>query len=154
MAVYAFTQWRGASTASLQHLPILALQQTKGDWLRYRPEKHQITLINFWSPDCPPCIAEIPALNLLQEWLGGDGFTVLGIAVAGNTPRAVAKAGSRYGIVYPVYLDNSGEAARLLGGITLTPTSLLVNAHGRVVGRYVGVISLPVILWRLLWMPH
>jgi hypothetical protein len=38
------------------------------------------------------------------------------------------------------------------GRVTLTPTSLLVNGQGRIVGRYVGAISLPVILWHVLWM--
>ncbi len=152
IGVYAFTQWRGAAVAPPRQLPVLALQSPNGQWLDYRPSSGRVTLINFWSPDCPPCVAEIPALNWLQGRLNGAHFTVLGVTVAGNTPKAVEQAKSRYGITYPVYADSSGEASRLLGGVILTPTSLLVNGQGRIVGRYVGAISLPVILWHLLWM--
>jgi hypothetical protein len=55
---------------------------------------------------------------------------------------------------YPLYVDKNGAAAQILGGVTLTPTSLLINHKGQIVGRYVGAISLPVVVWRLLWMSH
>ncbi|MBU2767417.1 redoxin [Acidithiobacillus ferrivorans] len=152
VGVYVFTQWRGSAATPPKQLPVLVLQSPSGQWLDYQPRSGEVTLINFWSPDCPPCVAEIPVLNGLQKWLGGAHFTVLGVAVAGNAPIVVAQAKSRYGIIYPVYVDSSGGVSRLLGGVTLTPTSLLVNGQGRIVGRYVGAISLPVILWHLLRM--
>jgi len=152
IAVYAFTQWRGDATTVPQQFPALMLQNTQGRWLHYQPTPGQITLVNFWSPDCPPCIAEIPALNTLQNWLGSKKFTVLGIAVAGNAPQAVAQARAHWNISYPLYVDGDGGASRLLGGVTLTPTSLLINGQGHIVGRYVGAISLPVVVGRLLWM--
>lgn len=151
LGVYAFTQWRGAAPGpSPRTLPVLALETPAGAALQYTPPPAQVQLINFWSPDCPPCIAEIPALNWLQETLAGRHFTVLGVAVAGTTPPALRQAALRYGIHYPLFLDGSGKAAQTLGGVVLTPTSILVNGQGRVVGRYVGAISLPVVLWRLL----
>jgi len=151
LGVYAFTQWRGAASGPPpRSLPALTLETPAGVALQYTPPPAQVQLINFWSPDCPPCIAEIPALNLLQKALGGRHFTVLGVAVAGTAPPALRQAALRYGIHYPLLLDGSGKAAQTLGGVVLTPTSILVNGHGRVVGRYVGAISLPVVLWRLL----
>jgi thiol-disulfide isomerase/thioredoxin len=153
--VYVWTQWRGASdVATPATLPVLTLQKLDGQWVRYHPGANQVTLINFWSTDCPPCIAEIPALNWLQQWFGGAGFTVLGVAVAGNTPQAIAAARARFAMDYPLYADKNGAAAQILGGVTLTPTSLLINPKGQIVGRYVGAISLPVVVWRLLWMSH
>ncbi len=153
--VYVWTQWRGESSAVIPAtLPVLTLQKLDGQWIRYLPGKNQVTLINFWSTDCPPCIAEIPALNWLQQWFGGSGFTVLGVAVAGNTSHAISVARSRFAMNYPLYADKDGAAAQILGGVALTPTSLLVNQRGQVVDRYVGAISLPVIVWHLLWMSH
>ncbi|MHB0887626.1 TlpA family protein disulfide reductase [Acidithiobacillus sp.] len=151
LGVYAFTQWRGAASAAAPRtLPVLALETPAGAALRYASPPGQVQLINFWSPDCPPCIAEIPVLNLLQKALGGRHFTVIGLAVAGTTPLALRQAELRYGIHYPLLLDRTGRAAQTLGGVLLTPTSILVNGQGQVVGRYVGAISLPVVLWHLL----
>ena len=151
LGIYAFTQWRGAASGPPPRtLPALTVETPAGAVLQYTPPPAQAQFINFWSPDCPPCIAEIPALNLLQKALGGRHFTVIGLAVAGTTPPALRQAALRYGIHYPLLLDDSGKAAQTLGGVVLTPTSILVNGQGRVVGRYVGAISLPVVLWHLL----
>lgn len=153
VGVYAWTQWRGENPGTTPAtLPVLSLQKLDGQWIHYHSKEDQVTLINFWAPDCPPCIAEIPALNWLQQWFGGPRFTVLGVAVAGNTPQAIAAARSRFGMAYPLYADQEGAAAQILGGVTLTPTSLLVNGQGQIVGRYVGAISLPVIVGQLLWL--
>ncbi len=151
LGIYAFTQWRGAASGPPPPtLPVLTVETPAGAVVQYTPPAAQAQLINFWSPDCPPCIAEIPALNLLQKALGGPHFTVIGLAVAGTTPAAVRQARLRYGIHYPLLLDGTGRAAQALGGVVLTPTSILVNGQGQVVGRYVGAISLPVVLWHLL----
>ncbi len=150
--VYTVVQWRGESGTvplSVARLPVETLQG-KPAVLDLR--QGQIRLLNFWSPGCPPCVAEIPALNGLEALLGGKRFAVVGIAVQGSTAAAVKARVRQLHIRYPLYLEPQGSAAGPPGGIVLTPTSLLVGGDGRVLGRYAGTVSLPVILARLLWV--
>ncbi len=149
--IYAVVQWRGEDRAvplSVASLPVETLQ---GQPEVLNLHQGQVRLLNFWSPGCAPCLAETPALNGLETLLGGKRFAVVGIAVQGSTPAAVEARLRQLDIRYPLYLEQKGSASRLLGGVVLTPTSLLVSGDGRVLGRYVGTVSLPVVLVRLLW---
>ncbi|WP_428839150.1 TlpA family protein disulfide reductase, partial [Acidithiobacillus thiooxidans] len=67
------------------------------------------------------------------------------------TAKAVRARMRELGINYPEYLAAGQGVSQALGGVVLTPTSILVNGKGRIVGRYVGAIALPVIVWKLLW---
>jgi len=151
--VYYFTQWRGSSAALAvpRQLPPISVRSLSGQVLALPRPPQQILFINFWSPDCPPCLAEIPALVQLQSWLGGKKFSIVGIAVDGSSASAVRARVREFGINYPVYLASGQGASEAVGGVLLTPTSLLVNAKGQIIGRYVGASAVPVILWHLLW---
>jgi len=152
VGVYFFSQWRGAASTSVQGLPPLQVTTLDGRQAVLRSHPGQRMLINFWSPDCPPCLAETPALVAVDRYFAGPHLQMVGIAVAGSQTKDVQRIAERFHIPYPLYLDDTGEAGRLVGGVVLTPTTLLVNGRGEIVGRFVGAISLPVILWKLLWL--
>ncbi|XTI71686.1 TlpA disulfide reductase family protein [Acidithiobacillus sp. AC3] len=151
--VYCFTQWRGSSAelAVPRQLPAISVRSLSGQVLELPRLPQQTLLINFWSPDCPPCLAETPALVQLQRWFGGKEFSIVGIAVDGSSASAVRARMREFDINYPVYLASGQGASEAAGGVLLTPTSLLVNAKGQIIGRYVGAMAVPVILWHLLW---
>ncbi|WP_369573026.1 TlpA disulfide reductase family protein [Acidithiobacillus sp. IBUN Pt1247-S3] len=151
--VYAVTQWRGSSAdiAVPRQMPVLAVRTLGGQTAEISAAPDKMLLINFWAPDCPPCLAETPALVQLQRWFGGKGFSIVGIAVDGSKSSAVRARIRQLGINYPVYLASGQGASQALGGVLLTPTSLLINEKGQIVGRYVGAIALPVIVWNLFW---
>ena len=151
-AVYALTQWRGAGTAVPRKMPPLMVQTLAGHRLELPAVPRKILLVNFWAPDCPPCLAETPLLVQLEHWFGGKDFGIVGIAVDGSTAKAVHARMQELGIDYPVYLAAGQGASQAVGGILLTPTSLLINEKGQIVGHFVGAIALPMILWKLFWM--
>ncbi|MBU2749602.1 TlpA family protein disulfide reductase [Acidithiobacillus thiooxidans] len=153
IGVYAFTQWRGSPmTVSAPHqLPSLVVRSLSGRLIELPAVPKRMILINFWAPDCPACLAETPALVQLQQWFGGKSFSIIGIGVNGSSAKAVRARMRELGINYPEYLAAGQGVSQALGGVVLTPTSILVNGKGRIVGRYVGAIALPVIVWKLLW---
>ena len=151
--VYGFTQWRGSRADEVlpRQLPALNVTSLSGQNAEIFQQPQKIHLLNFWAPNCPACLAETPILVRLQRWFGGKHFGIVGVAVAGSSARAVHARMQELGINYPVYLA-AGQGAAAVGGVILTPTSLLVNNKGQIVGRYVGAIALPVILWKLFWL--
>lgn len=90
---------------------------------------NKVTLLNFWFINCPPCVAEIPHLNTLQDKYR-DQLTVIGLT--NETAAAVLNFDKRRPIRYRVAPD----ARRIL----LTkydfewgyPKSFLIGPDGRI----------------------
>jgi thiol-disulfide isomerase/thioredoxin len=91
--------------------------------------KGKVVVLNFWATWCPPCIAEMPALDKLQSELGGADFAV----VAVSTPfyrRAGIKS-------LALYNDKRGDLLEAFHGKSL-PITVLLDREGRIIGRMEG----------------
>jgi thiol-disulfide isomerase/thioredoxin len=98
----------------------------------------KVRLINLWATWCAPCVKEMPSLDRLQAAMPKDKFLVLPISLDGPSKPKVApfykeqKLGS-----LGIYFDKGRKAMSVLG-VTLLPTSILVDAGGRELGRLEG----------------
>ena len=101
--------------------------------------KGKVLLVTFFATWCPPCRQEIPTLKKLQEELGPQGFSVLGLSVDEGGAKIVAKLVKQEKINYPVLMANRSTADNF-GGIAGIPTSFLINRQGHVVKKYPGYI--------------
>ncbi len=95
-------------------------------------------LLNLWATWCAPCLEEMPALDRLQAALGGDTFQVVALSVDRLGHQSVLDFYEQLGITQlGVYLDPAGKSLNNLRVMGL-PTSLLLDAQGRELGRYLG----------------
>ena len=99
-------------------------------------------LVNFWATWCKPCVEEMPMLQSLQLELGGDRFSVAGLAIDAADPakRMVEKLG----ITYPIFIaDLEGPALMANNGNEqgLLPYTLLLNAGGKVIANKLGTVQ-------------
>lgn len=98
----------------------------------------KVVLMNFWASWCNPCLTELPTISKLQEALGGNDFTVVGISVdqAGSSlaRRMLRKLHIKN---LEIYLDRSGNASRAFGAGDI-PTTILFDREGREVGKFAG----------------
>ena len=100
--------------------------------------KGKVVLVNFWATWCAPCVSEMPSLDQLQKKMGKDKFVILPLSLDGPTRAKVApfyqdKKLGELGI----YFDK-GRAAMQALGISVLPTSILIDADGRELGRIEG----------------
>ncbi len=94
-------------------------------------------LINFWATWCPPCVAELPALDRAAEMLAGK-ISVLLISVdRGGIKKALPFLLDR-GISRPHYaFDPKGTLSREMG-VKGLPTSFLLSADQSHSWTYIG----------------
>jgi peroxiredoxin len=96
----------------------------------------RVVLVNFWATWCKPCEDEMPAMENLYRELSGQGFELLAISVD-DSPETVEAFRQKLGISFPILLDPDQVAARRYQ-TTGFPESILVDAQGTIVERYVG----------------
>ncbi len=119
-------------------LPDLAFNDADDKPLKLADYKGKIVLLNFWATWCAPCVKEMPSLDRLQAEMGKDKFVILPLSLDGPTKPKVApfyqdkKLGN-----LGVYFDKGRKAMQALD-VSILPTSILVDAEGRELGRLEG----------------
>jgi thiol-disulfide isomerase/thioredoxin len=95
-------------------------------------------VVNFWSPDCAPCAAEMPALERAHRRAGGQ-VRIVGVDVLGDADRARAFA-ARSGATYALVADPGGRLRQALGVLSL-PTTVFLAPGGRVEATHAGTLT-------------
>ena len=95
------------------------------------------TLVNLWASWCAPCVKELPTLDKLAEAQAGK-LNVVAISQDDGPHASVEAFLKTHGIVaLKSYQDPKMGLSGALGAEVL-PTSVLYDANGREVWRYVG----------------
>lgn len=93
-------------------------------------------IINVWASWCGPCRAEMGSLERLSRRDGGRKFAVIGISTDDYSDRAKAYL-QQAGTSFSHYIDNRLVLENMRGANRI-PLTVLVDAQGRVVGKYYG----------------
>lgn len=92
-------------------------------------------VVNFWASWCVPCRREMPRLARAARRLDGR-VAFLGVNYKDQRDGALAFA-REAGVPYPSVVDGDGAVGQGYGVYGL-PTTVFVDAEGRIVGRYLG----------------
>jgi len=100
--------------------------------------KGKVVLVNFWATWCIPCVKEMPSLNRLAEKLGNEKFAVVALSLDGpSRPKVEPFIKSRNLDHLQVFFDTQKKSYGALN-IAVLPTTVLIDAQGREVGRLQG----------------
>lgn len=120
-------------------LPELRLPTVDGHLIEVRGDAGGL-LLNFWATWCPPCRAEMAALERLHREYAGQGLRVMAVSV--DTDRfLVQEYLLQTGLSFPVVIDPSGAATVQPFRVTAFPTTYQFDSAGRMVRGWVGEVD-------------
>jgi thiol-disulfide isomerase/thioredoxin len=123
---------------NVARLPDLAFTDAEGRPKTMADFAGRGVLINLWATWCPPCVAEMPALDRLAAALAAENIAILPLSSdRGGAPVVQAFYQRTQVKNLGVWLDPRGAAARTLGARGL-PTSVIVDRSGRERARLEG----------------
>jgi thiol-disulfide isomerase/thioredoxin len=123
--------------ASPQPAPEISVTDMAGKPVSLTDFKGRFVLVNLWATWCQPCLKEMPSLVALQTRLG-SALTVLAISEDRAGARIVQDFVAAHGFdKLAIYLDPNSTVGHAFDARGL-PTSILVGADGKLLGRAEG----------------
>lgn len=105
--------------------------------------KKDVTIINFWSLECGPCVGELPELAKFSKTLPNNVqlITVNLDAKDGATENAVKEELKKAGFDGTTLMGGDGDLKTFVSKIQYTPTTILVDKDGNTIGD--GIVGSP-----------
>lgn len=150
VTTYAQSNTKNTNTTSLVNGLMIPYKAPSIDgidaWINSQPIqlsqlKGKVVLIDFWTYSCINCIRTLPYLLHWYERYHNKGFEIIGV----HTPefefeknlQNVQQAVKKFGITYPVALDNNYVTWRNFNN-HYWPAHFLINQQGEVVYEHFG----------------
>jgi len=115
------------------------LRSPDGRAVDLSPPKNGISVLLFYSSECPISNAYSPTYNSLFDTFHSPAVKWAGVCIDPDLSDADVKTHARdFGLKFPVVRDRTGVLARKIGA-TMTPEAFVVDARGHV--RYHGRID-------------
>ena len=115
-----------------------------GSTIKLSSYRGKTVVLNFWGSWCPPCRAEAPTLQVLNEQYSSKGVAFLGDDV-GDTPTNALAFIHSASITYPSLNDNGylvvADFSDAGVAVSDTPTTVVIDKTGHVVGMVLGGAS-------------
>jgi thiol-disulfide isomerase/thioredoxin len=129
------------ATAPLR-LPDLAFEDAGGKPRKLSDWRGRLVLVNLWATWCVPCRKEMPALDALQQRLGGPGFEVVTINIDTRDPDKPKAWLKEVGIeklsYYADPVAKTFQDLKAVGRAFGMPTTLLIDPQGCEIGTVAG----------------
>ena len=107
-----------------------------GNILNLSDLKGKVVFINFWATWCPPCIAEMPSINKLQEKFKDNEDFIILMVDADNQPDKSIKFMAKRNYNLKVFTPASQIPTELLNNAL--PTTVILNKKGETVFKHEG----------------
>jgi|TARA_B110000037_G_C17002802_1_gene457954 peroxiredoxin len=119
----------------------LDMTSIKGQNITSQDLLGNVVLINFWATDCTGCIAEMPDLIKTFNKYKDENFQLIAVSMFYDPPNRVLSFSKKNNLPFPVVLDFEKKIMSKFNGVTLTPTSFLINHEGEIINKIIGEID-------------
>jgi thiol-disulfide isomerase/thioredoxin len=123
-------------------LPDLAFRDASGQPKTLADWRGRTVLLNLWATWCIPCRKEMPALDALQDKLGGPDFEVVAVNIDTRNPDKPKSWLQEVGVNHLTYYSDANakvfQDLKAIGKAIGMPTTLLVDPNGCEIASLAG----------------
>jgi thiol-disulfide isomerase/thioredoxin len=110
--------------------PDFTLKTPDGEEYTLSKLKGNAVLVNLWATWCPPCRAEMPAIDKMYQEYKDQGFIVLAVNMTyQDDPANIAPFIQKYNLTFPILLEETGDVGAAYQLRSL-PSSYFINRAG------------------------
>jgi peroxiredoxin len=120
--------------------PDFQLEDTTGKKFSLSDLRGKVVLVNFWATWCPPCRAEMPSMEKLNQAMVGEDFVMLAINVEENARAVVPAFLEKSPHTFSVLYDDLGVVQKLYGVYNF-PKSFVIRKDGIIDDKVIGAID-------------
>ena len=99
-------------------------------------------MVNFWASWCPPCVEEMPTLDLLQKAFLQENVLFVGIGI--DSPSNIREFLEKTPVSYSILiggLEGSALSKQMGNAQGALPFTVIINSKGKAVYSKLGKIS-------------
>ncbi|HAQ07968.1 MAG TPA: alkyl hydroperoxide reductase [Bacillus bacterium] len=120
-----------------QLAPTIKLKNLAGTEVNLGDLKGKKVMLNFWATWCPPCKAEMPAMEQFYKKYS-DEVEILAVNL--DPQNDVAGFVNEYGLTFPILLDQGGETQHTYSILSI-PTTLIIDEEGIIQKKHIGSMT-------------
>jgi peroxiredoxin len=113
--------------------PDFVAKDLAGNARRLADYRGKVVLIDFWSTYCEPCKEEFPHIEALYRAKRDRGLEVIAVSMDDSDAASeVAKIAQRFGLEFPIVIDDGSQISRAYDPGRKAPLVVLVGRTGEV----------------------
>ncbi|MBW2511356.1 MAG: TlpA family protein disulfide reductase [Deltaproteobacteria bacterium] len=116
------------------------MEDNNGNQVSLAALRGKVVLVNFWATWCPPCRAEMPSMEKLNNAMAGEDFVMLAINVEANGRLSVAEFLEKSPHTFTILYDEQGVVQQLYG-VYKFPESFVITKDGMIDDKVIGAID-------------
>ena len=104
--------------------------------------QNRLVLVNFWASWCPPCVAEMPALDQLSQDLAQRQVIFIGVGI--DSPSNIREFLLKTPVSYPIVIGGmeGSQIGKSLGNTQgALPFTVIIDSKGQIIYRKLGKID-------------
>jgi peroxiredoxin len=136
MAVFPAHSDAVESIAS-ESAPALTLKTVDGKTVHLSDYHGKWVFLNFWATWCPPCLQEMPEMEIFYQHFKAKNLVMLAVSVDKDDPSKIAAFIKNHNYTFEVFLDQDGESLSKFGGSSI-PATFIINPNGEIVSQASG----------------
>ncbi len=110
--------------------PDFELTTSNGEIIRLSELRGKAIILNFWASWCPPCRAEMPAIEAVHKSYQEKGLVVLGINATNQDQVTQVNAYTdNMGLTFQILFDTSGITQELYA-VSALPSTFFIDREG------------------------
>lgn len=144
--VFVLAYWMGSGyvqknsvsqAEEIKTAPEVTLKRVSGETLELSDYRGKWVFINFWATWCPPCIAEMPSMELFYQRYKERNMAMLAVSIDQSDKQFVIDFVEKYELTFEIFLDPSSEIAMQFGVMGI-PSTFILNPKGEIVSQATG----------------